>query len=121
MNSTTLPNTNLITRWIQIGLNSEYQKYYFSGHLTIQRTVNEFAIWRLSNDNHSIGSREPQSNQLFTLPMPTPSYSQNPFFTSIGYLLGLVIAMSFLYPVSRLIKAIVEEKETRMKVNTSIC
>eukprot|EP00551_Chaetoceros_affinis_P007272 CAMPEP_0203672206 /NCGR_PEP_ID=MMETSP0090-20130426/7774_1 /ASSEMBLY_ACC=CAM_ASM_001088 /TAXON_ID=426623 /ORGANISM="Chaetoceros affinis, Strain CCMP159" /LENGTH=2044 /DNA_ID=CAMNT_0050537473 /DNA_START=44 /DNA_END=6178 /DNA_ORIENTATION=- len=129
MNSTTLPNTNEITRWVSIGLNTRYERYYFSGHLTIQRTVNEFAIWR-SNSNNDGDSRKLQTDQcpapetesweVYTLPMPTPAYSQNPFFASVGYLLGLVIAMSFLYPISRLIKAMVEEKETRMKETLSI-
>ena len=147
MNSTTLPNTNEITRWVSIGLSRRYERYFFSGHLTLQRTVNEFAIWRASNS-----STTSQSNQcevpdtsawdLFSMPMPTPAYTQNPFFTAVGFLLGLVMAMSFLYPVSRsvtnkdswkqfikidtshkidlfifrLIKAMVEEKESRMKV-----
>jgi hypothetical protein len=120
MNSTTLPNTNEITKWVSIGLNRDYQKYYFSGHLTVQRTVNEFALWRLNNTNDSTSTstsdesdrnRMLQSDQcvmpdtealdVYTLPMPTPAYSQNPFFTAVGFLLGLSIAMSFLYPVSR--------------------
>jgi hypothetical protein len=109
MNSTTLPNTNLITRWVSIGLSTRYQRYYFSGHLSIQRTVNEFAISRMNKKSEISGVS--QSNQciepnkdgweVFTLPMPTAAYSQNPFFTAVGFLLGLVIAMSFLYPVSR--------------------
>lgn len=47
--------------------------------------------------------------------MPTPAYSQNPFFLQVGYLLGLTIVMAYLYPTSRLIKSMVEEKETKMK------
>ena len=33
----------------------------------------------------------------------------------MGYLLGLALTMATLYPVSRLIKDLVEEKETRMR------
>ena len=57
---------------------------------------------------------------LFMMPLPTLAYSQNPFFTSVGFLLGLTIAMAFLFPVSRLIKFIVEEKESRMKETLAI-
>jgi len=128
MNSTSLPNTNEITRWVSIGLNENFHRYYLSGHITIQRTVNEFAISRRHSSLFGSGlSQEEQCSlpsttawDVFTLPMPTPAYKQNPFFTTIGYLLGLTIAMAFLYPVSRLIKAIVEEKETRMKETLSI-
>ena len=116
MNATTLPNTNEITRWISIGLSTRYQRYFFSGYLTLQRTVNEFAIWRASSNynNNNTSDRRLQSDQcmnpnteawdIFSMPMPTAAYSQNPFFTAVGFLLGLVIAMSFLYPVSRLVK-----------------
>ena len=88
MNSTTLPNTNLITRWVQIGLNTQYERYYFSGHLSVQKTVNEFVIWRSNeNSNESLGQCVvPDVNawDVYTLPMPTPAYSQNPFFTAVG-------------------------------------
>jgi hypothetical protein len=33
----------------------------------------------------------------------------------IGSFVGLVMAMSILYPISRLIKGLVEDKESRMK------
>ena len=111
MNSTTLPNTNSITSWISIGLNTEYERYFFSGYLSLQRTVNEFAIWRSSNTVSSTNGRKLETDQcavpdssswdVYSIPMPTPAYSQNPFFTAVGFLLGLVMAMSFLYPVSR--------------------
>ena len=129
MNATTLPNTSRITNWVSIGLNRRYQRYYFSGYLSWQRTLNEFAMQRIGDTNTTISSNgqdeqsQPQCNipdNMFMMPMPTPSYSQNPFFTSVGFLLGLTIAMAFLFPVSRLIKAIVEEKETRMKETLAI-
>lgn len=111
MNSTTLPNTNRITRWMSVGLDTNYQKYFFSGHLTFQRTVNEFAIWRASeNASYDLGNLSSSDQcsvpnatlwETFLMPMPTPAYSQNPFFLIIGFMLGLLMVMSFLYPVSR--------------------
>ena len=132
MNSTTLPNTSRITNWVSIGLNRRYQRYYFSGYLSWQRTINEFALQRIANDddnntttnvftNNTIGTSQTNDNEqlqqcnvpdpaewtnVFMMPMPTPAYSQNPFFTAVGFLLGLTIAMAFLFPVSRLIKSI---------------
>ena len=49
------------------------------------------------------------------MPMPTAAYSQNSFYLAVGYLLGLTIVMAYLYPTSRLIKSLVEEKETKVK------
>jgi len=50
MNYTTLPNTNEITDFVSIGLNKDYQRYYLSGFLTLQRTLNEFAFLTTSSN-----------------------------------------------------------------------
>eukprot|EP00546_Thalassionema_frauenfeldii_P021997 CAMPEP_0178898090 /NCGR_PEP_ID=MMETSP0786-20121207/2129_1 /TAXON_ID=186022 /ORGANISM="Thalassionema frauenfeldii, Strain CCMP 1798" /LENGTH=2244 /DNA_ID=CAMNT_0020568753 /DNA_START=187 /DNA_END=6921 /DNA_ORIENTATION=+ len=107
MNYTTLPNTNRIVNYVARGLSKRYERYYLSGYLTLQRTLDEFAMSRLGCDDID--------TNIWSMPMPTAAFEQNIFFTAIGYLLGLTIAMAFLFPVSRTIKAIVEEKETRMK------
>jgi hypothetical protein len=49
MNYTTLPNTAELVNWASIGLNWRYKRYYLSGYMTLQRTVNEFAISRSEN------------------------------------------------------------------------
>jgi hypothetical protein len=108
MNYTTVPNTARITNWATVGLNTRYQRYYLSGYMTLQRTVNEFAL-------SMSGCGDKDLSSIMSMPMPTPKYSQNPFFTQVGYLLGITMVMAFLYPTSRLIKTVVEEKETRMK------
>ena len=107
MNYTTLPNTNMIINFASIGLSRRYQRYYLSGYLTLQQTLNEFAMSR-------INCTQADTN-LWSMPMPTAAYSQNAFFQAVGFLLGLTIAMAYLYPTSRTIKSMVEEKECRMK------
>ena len=109
LNITTLPNTARVTNWVTLGLNTRYQRYFLSGYMTLQRTINEFAFSR------SDGCQTEDVSSLTSMPMPTAAYNQNPFFMQVGYLLGLTMVMAFLYPVSRLIKQIVEEKESRMK------
>ena len=113
MNYTTLPNTNEITNFVSIGLNTRYQQYYLSGYLTLQRTLNEFAFSQL--DGGQCNVTDDAIPNMWSMPMPTAAYSQNSFYSAVGYLLGLTIALAFLYPTSRLIKQMVEEKETRMK------
>jgi hypothetical protein len=116
MNYTTLPNTNEITDFVSIGLNKDYQRYYLSGFLTLQRTLNEFAFVRQDGDGTCINLVASNvTSDIWSMPMPTASYSQNTFYLAVGYLLGLTIVMAYLYPTSRLIKSMVEEKETRMK------
>jgi len=113
MNYTTLPNTNRIVNFVSIGLNKDYVQYYLSGYLTLQRTLNEFAMTRSGCNNNDTTSNN--KDNIWSMPMPTAAYEQNVFFQAVGYLLGLTIAMAFMYPTSRTIKTIVEEKETRMK------
>lgn len=109
LNYTTIPNTNEITNFVTIGLDRAYQQYYLSGFLTLQRTLNEF-VWNQTNS-----CADDFLPNLWSMPMPTAAYSQNSFFLQVGYLLGLTIVMAYLYPTSRLIKMIVEEKEIKMK------
>ena len=106
MNYTTIPNTNEIVNFVSIGLDTTYQQYYLSGFLTLQETLNNF---RFQQSNCST------DYVTYSMPAPTAAYSQNSFFLAVGYLLGLTIVMAFLYPTSRLVKLIVEEKETKMK------
>jgi ABC-type Na+ transport system ATPase subunit NatA len=110
MNYTTLPNTGRVTNFVALGLDKKYQRYYLSGFLTLQRTLAEFVM-----DTNCDADIFPTTSDLFAMPMPTPKYSQNVFYTAVGYLLGLAISMGFLYPMSRLVKSVVEEKESRMK------
>ena len=103
---------NQIIDFVSIGLNREYQQYYLSGYMTLQRTLNEFAMTR---HGEACAAAAQNLTHVWSMPMPTAAYAQNSFFLAVGYLLGLTIAMAFLYPVSRLIKSMVEEKETRMR------
>lgn len=107
MNSTTVPNTALVENYVAMGLSTRYQRYYLSGYLTLQRTINDFVMWQSGCDA--------EVDPFWSMPMPTAAYTQNVFFLHVGYLLGLTLAMAFLYPSSRLIQSLVEERETRMK------
>eukprot|EP00736_Rhodelphis_marinus_P014162 Rmarinus@m.10137 len=49
------------------------------------------------------------------VPFPTPAYDENIFYAAVGFLLGLIFCMGYLYPTSRLIREVVEEKEIRMR------
>ena len=60
------------------------------------------------------GSPFPSRNLLFT-PMPTPPYIDDEFADTVGTFLGLLFTVVFLWPVTRLVKLMVEEKETRIK------
>ena len=83
MNYTTLPNTNRITNWVAVGLSWKYQLSYRSGYLTLQRTLNDFALSRLRqsvdpDENDESCSDISGANEFgtFGMPFPTPKYNQ---------------------------------------------
>ena len=117
MNYTTLPNTAELVEPVTTGLNEDFELYFLSGFLTLQRTLNEFAF-AVADDEETDNcySQVWEDHQrVLTMPFPTQAYGQNAFYATVGPLLGLTITMAFLFPVARLIKVIVEEKEQRQR------
>ena len=118
-NYTTLPNSNLIVRSISTGLFTDYQQYLLSGFLSIQNGVDAWvfnyteAIYSPTNLNISQQCNGPPN--IVLAPYPTQSYNANPFFLRVGFLLGLAMVMATLYPLSRLMKSVVEEKELKLR------
>lgn len=112
-NYSTLPNTNDIVPNLP-GLDIDYQMYFISGFLTLENTIDEWAL------TYAIRQSDPAAEKctspaIMAVPFPTYEFNGNPFYSQVGFLLGLALTMSTLYPVSRLVKCVVEEKETVRK------
>jgi ABC-type multidrug transport system ATPase subunit len=114
-NYTVLPNTNSLINRVAVGLDDQYQTYLLSGYLTLQRAVDEWAYGYTAASDSTIETCRATPLNTVLIPYPTPAYEINPFYAEVGFLLGLAIAMASLYPVSRTVKTIVEEKETKMR------
>lgn len=79
MNFTTVPSTNWISRWIAIGIDTRFQRYYLSGFLTLQHTIDDFLMqYERIGINSSETFLSPPS--MAYTPMPTAAYSQNAFY-----------------------------------------
>jgi hypothetical protein len=124
MNSTSIPKTSERSYFFNPIFNTKYQMYYLSGFLTLQKTLEEFTFSQASSvisatvnsSSFDLTSCQlPNSLRWWSMPMPTPEYNVNLFFASNAHLMALMITMGFLYPMSRLVKSIVEEKELRIK------
>ncbi|KAL1523856.1 hypothetical protein AB1Y20_018777 [Prymnesium parvum] len=113
LNYSTVPNTYFVTNFIARGMDAHFQRYHFSGFLTLQALVDEYAFELAA----AAGARavRPASSAMVTTPFPTAKYEQNVFFSAVGFMLGLVMTMCQLFPVSQLAKALVEEKDLRLK------
>ncbi|KAG8470313.1 hypothetical protein KFE25_008734 [Diacronema lutheri] len=124
-NYTTVPSTFTIVQFVARGLDTSYTQYLLSGVLTLQRTIHGFvmhlaspgsaeAILAGTPPDGPADAGEPLASAT-VIPMPTARYSQNTFYRAVGYLLGFFMANSLMYPVSQLTRAIVEEKELRIR------
>ena len=90
-----------------------FQGYLLSGFLTLNQAIDEWALsYAVQQINPTISCQIPD---IVTVPMPTYGFLLNTFYGQVGSLLGLVLILSTLYPVSRLVKSVVEEKESKMK------
>jgi len=124
MNYSVVPSTKRTSLRFPRGYDDTYTRYYLSGYLSIQLAV-EQAIVALAEERGiivpptSVGANtsavRASFGELLTAPMPIQSTYSNPFYDSSGPFVGLVLCMSLLFPVSRLIKNLVEDKESRMK------
>ena len=114
LNYTQIPNTNLITRFLDRGLETDFQSYVTSGFLTMQALVDEYVFENAAT--HGTAARyAPPTSYSLAAPMPTAAHNQNQFYSAVSYLLSLCLTMCMLFPVSLLTKAVVEEKELRLK------
>jgi ABC-type multidrug transport system fused ATPase/permease subunit len=131
------PNTNVLVVNPGIGFNSDYQTYVMGGYMTLKQALDDWMISRINQQRSQAFQKQPQQEEeqaekgnqslpicsavtlvekprvAFT-PFPTMAYEQNPFFTDVGFLLGIAMIMSIIYPIAQLAKCLVEEKETGM-------
>ncbi len=80
--------------------------YYLSGLLSMQQYVDAFIL------NFTATAAE-LTNGVAN--MPTAGYTQDGFWASIGSIFGILFTLVLLFPVSNIIKQIVQDKELRLK------
>lgn len=116
-NFSTLPNTNYILHRPAVGIHKGDRQYLLSGFFSLRQAIDEWVFHYVgASDNRmypELCSNGPKHAAL--VPFPTSPYQDNAFYEFVPYLLGLLLVMSTVYPFSRLIKSIVEEKETKMR------
>ena len=102
-----MPSTKHLTDDLSRPQSSEYlYGYSYSGFLTLQQTFDKFIFQQQGvsmNITASIGL------------MPTAGFTTDEFKEVITPTLGIFYMLSFLFPVSRIVRALVHEKETRLR------
>ena len=80
------------------------------GVLSRQSALNEYAY---REGQAGLGA-EP-APLLLGIPFPVPAYEVNTYYAFAGNLIGLVVVFSFLIPVSTMLRALVLEKEEKLR------
>lgn len=91
LNYTTLPDTNQIVSSLSLGLDTSYQQYFLSGFLTLQNTIDAWAFDYTGASTNSASSSCSAPPNIMSVPFPTYEYKKNPFYPSVGFLLGLAL------------------------------
>ncbi|KAJ9436291.1 ABC transporter A family member 1, partial [Diplonema papillatum] len=103
MNNSATPSTNSKQASFTQGLGAKpYLQYTTSGFVTLQTAIS------------AVLSDVPTAS-FITCPMPTEAYKESEFFDQVSQLLPLYLTLAFIYPVNRLVAAIVLEKEDRQR------
>ncbi len=106
-----IPSTKIYSMDLTKPQSAEYlYGYTFTGFSTLQIAVDEFILSQYSIDSTK-GIKIRGSVGL----MPTKAFQSDNFQYVISSVLGIFFILSFLYPVSRIIRALVMEKELRVK------
>eukprot|EP00002_Diphylleia_rotans_P024252 TRINITY_DN477_c0_g2_i1.p1 TRINITY_DN477_c0_g2~~TRINITY_DN477_c0_g2_i1.p1 ORF type:complete len:1671 (+),score=364.81 TRINITY_DN477_c0_g2_i1:51-5063(+) len=118
MNSSDIPTSDILydelnvvpVAWIDDTESEErnIDDYLTNGYITMQNFINRyvFLTYVTSTDKEFVPE---------FAPYPTPEYQRTAFFDALQGIMGFFIALAFIWPVSRLVKNIVEEKEYRIK------
>eukprot|EP00760_Papus_ankaliazontas_P036324 PhM_4_TR8289/c3_g2_i1/m.92598/K05643/ABCA3; ATP-binding cassette, subfamily A (ABC1), member 3 len=107
-NRTKIPRARFVREQFSGGLGEQgFRSYGLSGFTTIQRAIHEALLQEMG-----VATTLPRTAAE---PMPTAAYTDSEFLTIAGGVIPLVIVLAFMYPVSQLVKRIVEEKENRIR------
>jgi len=110
--SRSMPRDNPKVDTIHLGLSmSSYNVYKKNGVLDLQLLVDE-AILNQTADFAGVSLTKPQ---IDIAPFPTPAHRDDTFASLLGSQLTFLWILAFVWPVTKLSKLLVEEKEKRMK------
>jgi len=85
---------------------------YFSGFFALQDYIDAWVLGQIGGD--------PSLTEKTIIPFPTPDFTDDDFAAFTAGIIPLFWALGFVWPVTRMVKAFVEEKEQRIKEGMKI-
>ena len=110
----TVPTTNFLVNPFQKPAKADFMfGYTYSAFATLQKSVDDYIL-------NSVSSQGPVETTISLGLFPEPAFHSDDFLTVIAASLALFFVLAFLYPVSRYLRALVLEKETKIKETMKI-
>jgi len=110
----TVPTTNFLVNPFQKPAKADFMfGYTYSAFSTLQKSVDDFIL-------NSVSTQGPVETTISLGLFPEPAFHSDDFLTVIAASLALFFVLAFLYPVSRYLRALVLEKETKIKETMKI-
>ena len=106
-----IPNTvfNLETDALTVALNVQpANDLFFSGFLALQDYIDEWVIGYITGT-------ETTHVQKAYVPFPTPEHTEDQFASFVSDVLPLFFVLAYLWPITRILRAFIEEKEFKIK------
>jgi len=91
--------------------------YSVNGFMSMQVVVDEFILVSIAQSSNQPYSRTPYTTSML---FPTEAYNIDLFAELIGGFLGLIYTFAYTWPVTRVVKLIVDEKETKVSEGLQI-
>lgn len=111
-NLSAVPSTRRMVNNLIVGFsNSSYTKYLKEGYMIMQYVTDSYILGGFDKAG--------LKNTQF-VPFPVPSYTSDKFASYLQGVLGLFLLIFYMWPFSRLVRNIVEEKEQRIKEGMKI-
>lgn len=108
-----IPNPTRATNDLIVGFNNgNWQKYIQDGFMFFQAQIDAFILADLDLEQILLTTK--------FVPFPVPSYKTDQFAQYLSALLGLFLIIFYMWPFSRLVTNIVEEKEKRIREGMKI-
>lgn len=111
------------------------QEYYTSGFLSLQAAIDGYVLGLSTAHEAALGplgttipvapdspfvQSEPQYWTAWGAAFPTAAYDHNQFYDAVGPMLGLVLCLSLLFPLSMLVRGIVEVRLRSAYMNDNL-
>jgi len=85
-------------------------RYLYSGFLVLQQLVDEFIIQSEVGDTDFFGLPS-----YFMAQFPSAGFTEDSFWGTIAFLFAFFMVIAVIYPISNMIKVLVQEKELRLR------